>query len=172
MIFDLKHTFVTSDHHFGSARNPNPFRVFTEDEEQELIQKWNSVVRKNDIVIYNGDFHDCGFTSLVDYINKLNGNKILVKGNHDYLGNDIYEILFNKVYDELTIDNLNGLVVRHVPDLESNKPQIYGHFHTEQFKKLDPSIAFCSCVMRHDGYPIRLDEVAKQLKLQTCQEDC
>ena len=167
MICDLKHTFVTSDHHFGSARYPNPFRIFTEDEEKVLIDKWNSVVRRDDVVIYNGDFHDCGFISLVDYITRLNGNLILVKGNHDYLGNDIYEILFNQVHDELLIENL-GVVVRHIPDVKSKDFQIYGHFHSDQFVKMDPTTSFCSCVMRNDGYPVRLDEVAKQLKLQTC----
>ena len=58
MNFDPSHTFITSDHHFGSWKKFIAFKVFSEDEEKTLINKWNSTVCQNDTVIYNGDFHD------------------------------------------------------------------------------------------------------------------
>ena len=36
MTIDLKHTFVTSDHHFGSFKLPGFLKVFTEEQEKEI----------------------------------------------------------------------------------------------------------------------------------------
>ena len=44
MTCDLLHTFVTSDHHFGSSKLLGPFKVFSVEQEDELIAKWNSTV--------------------------------------------------------------------------------------------------------------------------------
>ncbi len=49
-----------------------------------IIQKWNSVVKKDDTVYHLGDV---GFGSLEEVkglIEKLNGTKILLRGNHDF----------------------------------------------------------------------------------------
>ena len=56
MMFDIDHTFVTSDHHFGSYKLPSFLQVYTESQEQELIEKWNSIVGKDDIVVVGSDF--------------------------------------------------------------------------------------------------------------------
>lgn len=72
MSYSLRHTFVTSDHHFGSWKN-GPFVAFTQEQENELIEKWNNVVKPNDIVLYNGDFCDCDVLHLIQYVKKLNG---------------------------------------------------------------------------------------------------
>jgi len=48
-----------------------------------LIENWNRVVDKNDIVYHLGDF---GFLNVEEYINilnRLNGYVILFQGNHD-----------------------------------------------------------------------------------------
>ena len=48
-----------------------------------IIQKWNSVVKKDDTVYHLGDV---GFGSLQEVkslVERLNGTKILIKGNHD-----------------------------------------------------------------------------------------
>ena len=163
--YDLEHTFVTSDHHFGSWKvNPCPWRgpVFTKEQEDELIDKWNSVVGPDDIVLYNGDFHDCGLTDLIEYRKRLNGRIVLVKGNHDNLPNEVYEAVFGNVHDRLVLEDLN-LVLAHVPcfDPELKEFQIYGHKHepSGMMHALDEKRSFCSCVMRNDGYPVTLGKI-------------
>lgn len=45
-----------------------------------LTEKWNSVVGPNDTVLHLGDF---AFRGITEYTSGLNGNKILLRGNHD-----------------------------------------------------------------------------------------
>lgn len=67
MAIDLNHTFVASDHHFGSFKLPGFLKVFTEEQEKELIDKWNRTVKKDDLVYYNGDFCDGTVVELCNY---------------------------------------------------------------------------------------------------------
>lgn len=157
MNLDTEHTFVTSDHHFGLG---------TKEEEDELVRKWNSVVGPNDTVIYAGDFADCCFLDMVEYRKRLNGEMILVKGNHDNLPDEAYLAIFKEVYDRLVLQDL-GIFVCHCPDSEYAGPlkQIYGHLHEGgMFNEIPPEKGFCVCVMRHDGYPVRLDNILEKLE--------
>lgn len=74
--------FFTADTHFGDAgiiKSCNrPFKT-VEEMNKTLIDNWNSLVRKEDIVYHLGDFGDTGF------LNKLSGNMIFIRGNHDPL---------------------------------------------------------------------------------------
>lgn len=55
---------------------------------ERLQKQWNAVVSEKDTVVINGDIswamklNDC--YADFDFINKLNGSKIIIKGNHDY----------------------------------------------------------------------------------------
>lgn len=50
----------------------------------ELIRRWNSVVSSGDIVLHLGDFgFSRGEKNHEYYRNQLNGDMVLVKGNHD-----------------------------------------------------------------------------------------
>ena len=149
----IPNIFITSDHHFGSWKNKlSLMRVFNEFQENKLISKWNNLVKFNDIVIYNGDFHDCNVKDLIEYRQKLNGKIILVKGNHDILTDDVYNAIFEKTVESL---DCKDFIVHHQPD-SSKCFQIYGHVHRTNEK---PSIdGFCSCVQYHNGYPILIED--------------
>ena len=175
MKLDTENVFVTSDHHFGSwklASHPWREPVFSQPEEEELIGKWNSVVRPTDQVLYVGDFCDSGEADLREYRQRLNGEIILIKGNHDNLSDDVYKAVFTAVYDELVIDALN-LVLRHCPDIEGNNAfrQIYGHEHVEggQLHPMDPARSFCSCVMRNGGFPVTLEAALAKMDAPVCR---
>jgi len=80
--------FFTSDHHFSHTNIikycDRPF-INSFEMDQKLISNWNSVVQKGDIVYHLGDFM---FWRKTDYdadhyLSNLNGNKILITGNHD-----------------------------------------------------------------------------------------
>jgi len=83
-----ENTFLISDHHFHH-KNINKFepirlkvakKLKYINTEKMMIDKWNSVVGKNDTVLYLGDF---AFAYIDGYLKKLNGNKIFIYGNHD-----------------------------------------------------------------------------------------
>jgi len=76
-------TFFTADTHFGH-RNiihyaNRPFKT-VRDMDEELIKRWNARVTKEDVVYHLGDF---AFLDAHYYANRLNGKKILIRGNHD-----------------------------------------------------------------------------------------
>jgi len=48
--------------------------------DEMLVEKWNAVVKPNDTVLHLGDF---AFRGIEEWTQKLNGNKILLRGNHD-----------------------------------------------------------------------------------------
>jgi predicted phosphohydrolase len=82
--------FAISDLHL-SINNPKPMDIFggAWDDYVERIQaSWNKNVEKDDVVIIAGDISwamtlENAFADL-DYIGKLSGTKIIIRGNHDY----------------------------------------------------------------------------------------
>ena len=61
MKYDLNHTLVTSDYHFRDwTLLGGVFAESTKEEETRHIELWNSVVGKDDLVLYIGDFCDGG----------------------------------------------------------------------------------------------------------------
>lgn len=159
----LRHTFVTSDHHFGSFNLNGPFSVFTEKQEKELIEKWNLTVGKDDTVYYNGDFHDCNVMSLCKYAKQLNGQIILIKGNHDSLPDDVYNSIFKDVVDYVVLDDLD-LMIHHVPGPSFGHREIFGHLHRFGCKGQGGPTSFCSCVQFHNGFPISLEQIMMSFK--------
>src|SRR6185437_1215231 len=76
--------FYTSDHHFGHERIIElcyrPFKTVTQMND-EMVYRWNQVVAPEDMVWVLGDVA-IGRPGLLN-VNRLNGTKILVAGNHD-----------------------------------------------------------------------------------------
>jgi calcineurin-like phosphoesterase family protein len=86
-VTDLKKSFLSSDHHFWHARVieycKRPFKD-VEEMNEILIKNWNEVVGPEDTVYYLGDF-SMAFRSVEIFTKRLNGNKILFAGNHDWV---------------------------------------------------------------------------------------
>jgi calcineurin-like phosphoesterase family protein len=78
--------YVTSDTHFGNENIikycERPF-VDVEDQTRQLIENWNNVVRVDDVVIHLGDFIMGAADNVDRILPQLNGQIILVRGNHD-----------------------------------------------------------------------------------------
>lgn len=53
-----------------------------EEMNEELVKRWNIKVNKNDVIIHVGDVLFGGDENL-SILNRLNGNKQLILGNHD-----------------------------------------------------------------------------------------
>ena len=172
MDFDIDHTFITSDHHFGSSSLLGPFKVFTLEQEQKLVKKWNETVKHEDIVIYNGDFCDCILADAMKYRTMLNGHIMLVKGNHDIFPDAVYKALFDDVFNEIILDKHNA-VIHHKPIESLSCNQLYGHMHRGYVVgPLDKAHNFCTCVQAHDGFPVLLKDALASFTQQTSQASC
>lgn len=139
----MSQRFVYSDPHFGHANirfvpGNEQFREVTSEERDEtIVENWNNVVHKRDVVYLLGDvgWDSHGYVS-AGIIPRLNGRIEVVGGNHDTA-----EILqhFDKVHGVLikTIGNYQ-CVLTHIPI----HPQemwwdynIHGHLHAGTVKK-------------------------------------
>lgn len=114
-------TFFCSDHHFGHKNiltfkdyDGNLIRDFKDLDHmhEAMIDFHNSVVSDNDRVYFLGDL--AINRSSIGLVSKMNGKKILIKGNHDIFKKDDYldhfeDIRSYKVYPE------HGLICSHIP---------------------------------------------------------
>ena len=102
-----------------------------------LIENWNRVVGKNDLVFHLGDFAFGGAEVWNRFLDQLNGRIVLVVGNHDiyHLRAEMLE-RFEQVAFELyvVIDN-QPIFLNHHPflsygDSHGKVWQLFGHVHT------------------------------------------
>lgn len=82
----MSNIWFTADTHFDHAnviRYCN--RPFSSVQEMNgvLIANWNEVVKPQDTIYHLGDFSLSGSRRAHELISKLNGYKILIRGNHD-----------------------------------------------------------------------------------------
>jgi len=84
--------FFTADTHFDHANiieHCNRPYSSLEEMNQALIDNWNSVVRPQDTVYHLGDFAFRSKRTRINHlIQKLNGHKFLIYGNHDHKQTD------------------------------------------------------------------------------------
>ncbi len=103
--------FALGDTHL-SLGTDKPMDVFYgwSDYVKRLEKNWNSVVSDNDTVVLAGDIswamklEEC--YADFNFINSLNGNKIIIKGNHDYWWNTM-----KKMNAYLTDNNFNSIKI-------------------------------------------------------------
>lgn len=122
--------WFTSDTHWGH-KNILKFqlnRKFSTIEEMDyyLIQDWNSKVKPGDIVFHLGDVSWYSVDKTAKILESLNGNKILIKGNHDRHELKQY---FTYAFDcmNLRVDEI-FMVLFHYPILEWDRRH-HGSFH-------------------------------------------
>ena len=80
--------FFSSDYHLSHNNvlkyDNRPFKTI-EEHDEAIINNHNSVVGKNDVFFFLGDFSfNTKATVLKDFLSRLNGIKFFIKGNHDY----------------------------------------------------------------------------------------
>ena len=97
--------YFIADTHFSEGNiiqyENRPFADVSE-MDQELLSRWNSIVKKDDEVYVLGDFGAEGKEEFI--LNQLNGKKFLIKGNHDVKSNQYYrDAGFEEVYDHPVI---------------------------------------------------------------------
>lgn len=133
--------YFISDTHFGHEKcwstfkrdDGSPLRDFTSTEEMDetMIARWNSVVKPEDSVYHLGDFViNRRFMSVG---HRLNGRKRLVRGNHDLFKTQEYlDIGFEEIYG-VWVDSKAGIICSHIPihpeSIKSGWINVHGHLH-------------------------------------------
>lgn len=127
--------FITSDTHFCHA-NIMKYTSRPENWEDIVIQNWNKIISNDDLVIHMGDFLFGGMDNVKKYLKKLNGRKILVRGNHDGYSNLAYiKAGFIFSCDEFIYGNT---LFTHEPVFIKRKGigvNIHGHIHNADVQK-------------------------------------
>ena len=162
-------TFVTSDLHLEHDNIirycQRPFSSVDE-MNKTLVDNWNSTVSEKDRVIVVGDF---AWKNPQYWLNRLNGTKILIKGNHDHKQNTQgWE--FVKDLWETKIEG-QRVVFCHYQMSEWNASyhgswHLYGHSHgnaTEHEHKLSFDVG----VDLWDFRPIEWSQIARKMEFKT-----
>lgn len=136
-------TWITSDQHFFHANIikycNRPFKSVSEMNEM-LTNNWNSVVKPDDTIIICGDFALCGshIEKFDELLLKLNGHKILIKGNHDKRSNRFYTSVIEGTNQKRFIlcvqyFSMQGVLFTHRPfdyfDMVEEQINVHGHIH-------------------------------------------
>lgn len=128
---ERKRWFI-SDMHFSDKRFDVFYRPFKTLEEQHetIIKNWNSLIASEDEVYILGDvsIDDEG----LNFMDQLNGYKILIKGNYDEPRNqELLKTKFNEIYENLVIDiNEKPVHLVHYPNQgKAHLFNIVGHIH-------------------------------------------
>lgn len=148
-------TWVTSDLHFGHTNIMNfcaetrPYNDVKHMNES-MVLDWNAQVQPDDTVYILGDLAFMPAAEAVKLFNRLNGNKILVEGNHDrkILKDPVFRKCFVEIHSYLEVRYDGTLVVMfHYPIAEWNQchrgaVHFHGHLHgnpsgIEQYRALD-----------------------------------
>ena len=138
--------FVISDTHFGHTNSwekfklpdGSPLRPFTSTEEMDetMIERWNAKVQPQDTVYHLGDVViNKKYLHLVE---RLNGRKILIRGNHDIFGDEQYYLAgFEQIHGVRVF--VDKFILSHIPlhpdcVTERFKVNVHGHLHANEVK--------------------------------------
>lgn len=138
--------FFTSDTHFGHSKIidycKRPFPSI-EEHDKTLIQNWNNTVGQDDTVFHLGDFAYGNSQFIANIIKQLNGNIILIKGNHDLrnMNPTLYNIFSDVVYQARILIDKQTVYLNHFPFLcfdhgdinlykDNYSIQLFGHVHS------------------------------------------
>lgn len=176
--------FLTSDTHFGHKNickftnyDGSPVRPWDDADEmdEEMVKRWNETVGPKDKVYHLGDV--VINRKNLSILDRLNGDKVLIRGNHDIFKLPDYTKYFRDVRGYHV---MNGCILSHIPvhkeSIARFGTNIHGHTHGNRvmkevgfwpFKKrvIDPDY-FCVCVEQTDFRPILFEDVIKKIKEQ------
>jgi calcineurin-like phosphoesterase family protein len=179
--------WLVSDTHFGHEKtctvfkreDGSPLRPFScaEEMDEYMVKAWNERVKPNDKVYHLGDV--VINRKAMKTLERLNGDKVLIRGNHDIFRDDDYRQYFREIR---AYHVMNGLILSHIP-LHSHSlgrfgVNIHGHLHANRVMKARGVDArtgevlygtdidtryHCVCVEMTDFAPILFDDVQKRI---------
>jgi calcineurin-like phosphoesterase family protein len=176
----MSNVFLVSDTHFGHAgvckflRDDGVTKLrpwdSPEEMDEEMVKRWNETVGPKDKVYHLGDVV-INRKALIT-LSRLNGDKVLIKGNHDIFRLEDYVPYFRDIRGYHVVDNF---IMSHIPVHADSKGRfagnIHGHLHSNKVMKMhgekrtdkiDPWYE-CVCVEQTDFRPVSYDVVKKRI---------
>ena len=168
-------TFIVSDTHFGHAGvckflrdDGTKLRPWDDPQEmdEEMVKRWNETVRPNDKVYHLGDV--VINRKALQTLHRLNGDKILIKGNHDIFKLEDYTPYFRDIRGYHV---MNNIIFSHIPIHPESKGRfqanVHGHLHynvvLDKWGKNPDPWYYCACVEHTDYRPVSLEDIFKIL---------
>lgn len=167
-----KNIFVTSDIHFSHEAilkfENRPFNN-VEEMNEKIVENWNATVGENDLVYILGDISMGSIKETMALLKRLNGDKILVKGNHD-------EMVDNRKFDRTIFKEISNCIditiygqkflMCHYPfaSNDNHKIQLYGHIHTNNGLHVAhdlPENSFNVCMDANNLTPVNIKDILK-----------
>jgi calcineurin-like phosphoesterase family protein len=124
-----------------------------------MIAAWNDRVRPTDKVYHLGDvvINRRALKTLA----RLNGDKVLIRGNHDIFRDDEYREYFRELR---AYQVMNGMILSHIPvhaeSLGRFGVNIHGHLHANRVKKARGVDARTGEVLYSDENDLRYHNVS------------
>jgi calcineurin-like phosphoesterase family protein len=176
--------FLVSDTHFGHAGvcrftrsdGVTKLRPWTDPDEMDefMVEAWNERVRPNDKVYHLGDV--VINRKALGIMRRLNGDKVLIRGNHDIFRDDEYRQYFRELR---AYHVMNGMILSHIPihseSLGRFGVNIHGHLHANRVMlpgfngKITDIVDVryhCVCVEQTDFAPILFEDVIDRIKAE------
>lgn len=178
----MNNIFVISDTHFNHANILNftnhagektrPEFSSVEEMNEHMIDRWNSVVRDNDVIYHLGDVHfgaTANEKSNRSILSRLKGRKYLCLGNHDNPADPVLHEHFKKVTFWNYLKDFK-VSLSHIPLHESTMSEskdgprtlgIHGHIH----RNPPPSPKHINVSVEWIDYtPIEITELLRRYK--------
>jgi calcineurin-like phosphoesterase family protein len=157
----MSRVFLISDLHLGHRSildfSPNRGGTCVDTHDEWIIERWNSVVNKRDVVIVLGDV---AFSrDALKKVGRLKGTKHLIMGNHDVYGVDSYKQYF---HIRPGLDRYKGFWLSHCPihpnEMRYCKANIHGHTHHNLMGDGYINV----CVEHLQGVPILFNDIKRR----------
>lgn len=168
--------FFAADYHFGhespyskfKRADGSPLRPFANADEgdEAMIERHNAVVKAEDRVYVVGDV--AMSHKHLYKLGRMNGRKVLIKGNHDIAKLSQYLPYFDDIRGSHQFD---GILITHIPvhpySLARWGFNVHGHLHAnrvvtnDQHREVIDPRYFCVSVEQINYTPISLEEVKK-----------
>jgi len=136
--------FFIGDTHFGHEK---PYTTFLRKDgsflrphgsaaagDEAMIDNWNLVVKPNDKVYHVGDVSM--HKKYLHLLDRLNGEKVLIRGNHDLENASVYLQYFKDVRG---CHQFDGLLITHIPVHPDSLGRwgfnVHGHLHANRVQR-------------------------------------
>jgi len=175
----MPNIFLSSDLHLGHesmmkftrSDNITPLRSFKDANHmnERIIEQHNSVVGPNDKWYCLGDL--AMHKKFLHLLHRMNGEKVLIRGNHDTEPANVYLRYFKDVRGTHQLD---GMLLSHIPVHPNSigrwKANVHGHLHANVVTVGDtqvPDPRYVSvCMEQLDDYiPVSLEDLKKRAKI-------
>lgn len=167
-------TYITSDIHFSHTNimkfcpKSRPFSGI-EEMDRKIIEIWNSMINQEDLVYILGDVAFAAPSKAAVLVSRLNGRKILIKGNHDskLCKDQQFRDNFEEIVDyKRLVHNGQVVVMFHYPIFEWDQMHrgsihFHGHLHARPIgvdgRIFDVAMDGNNCI------PYDMDELIKKM---------